>query len=202
MGSRLQLCRTTFGGQGFFSALSIFRSPERRLNDAPCGPITALVGEPHAISTRISPGDDRKLLARPRPIVEVSMMMSEYEERFRPLAPFLHQTFAAARGQNEARRRRRIWVTATAIGLLVIAGRVASHHAVHGWTSGHRGTATVQGQRSPTIVLDEFRVFLCGTPASGARPTAGDPDTPAVYLATTRPVHNVGSQTPPRTLSD
>jgi hypothetical protein len=28
------------------------------------------------------------------------MIMSEYEERFRPLAPSLHQTFAAIRGRN------------------------------------------------------------------------------------------------------
>jgi hypothetical protein len=47
------------------------------------------------------------------------MIMSEYEERFRPSAQSLHQTFAATRGRNRGRRRhRRIWVAAAAVGVL------------------------------------------------------------------------------------
>jgi len=41
------------------------------------------------------------------------MTMSEYEERFRPPAPSLHQTFAEVRGPNRGgSRSRRLWVSA------------------------------------------------------------------------------------------
>jgi hypothetical protein len=96
------------------------------------------------------------------------MTMSEYEERFRPRGPSLHQTFAATRGRNAGRRRRRIWIIAAAIGVLTITFGVASHHAVYGWTSSYSRTTAVQGQRSWTAFSDEFIVFLCGKLASGA----------------------------------
>ena len=74
------------------------------------------------------------------------MIMNEYEERFRSQAPALRQIFAATRGRNQERRRRRIWVAAAAVGVLMVTGTVATHHAVHGWTSSHARTTAVQGQ--------------------------------------------------------
>ena len=56
------------------------------------------------------------------------MTMSEYEERFRPPAPSLHQTFAEVRGPNRGgRRSRRLWVTAALIGVMTITSH--SSHA-------------------------------------------------------------------------
>jgi hypothetical protein len=73
------------------------------------------------------------------------MIMSEYEERFRPSAPSLHQTFAATRGRNRGRRRhRRIWVAAAAVGVLMVTYKVASPHPVHRWTSSQSRTTAAQ----------------------------------------------------------
>ena len=88
------------------------------------------------------------------------MSMSDYEERFRPLAPSLHQIFSATGGRSqERRRRRRIWVAATVVGVLTVAYTAASPHALHGWRSGHSRTPACQAQRS-AMVSDEFRLFL------------------------------------------
>ena len=63
---------------------------------------------------------------------EVIMTMSEYEERFRPPAPSLHQTFAEVRGPNRGGRwNRRLWVTATLVGLMAITSKAALHHSSH-----------------------------------------------------------------------
>jgi predicted DNA-binding transcriptional regulator AlpA len=63
---------------------------------------------------------------------EVIMTMSEYEERFRPPAPSLHQTFAEVRGPNRGgRRSRRLWVTAALVGVMTITSKAALHHSSH-----------------------------------------------------------------------
>src|SRR5215475_7496650 len=62
---------------------------------------------------------------------EVIMTMSEYEERFRPPAPSLHQTFAEARGRNRGGRGRRLWVVAALIGVMTITSKAALHHSSH-----------------------------------------------------------------------
>ena len=63
---------------------------------------------------------------------EVIMTMSEYEERFRPPAPSLHQTFAEVRGPNRGgRRSRRLWVTAALVGAMAMTSKTALHHSSH-----------------------------------------------------------------------
>ena len=63
---------------------------------------------------------------------EVIMTMSEYEERFRPPAPSLHQTFAEVRRPNRGgRRNRRLWVTAALVGVMTITSKAALHHSSH-----------------------------------------------------------------------
>ena len=60
------------------------------------------------------------------------MTMSEYEERFRPPAPSLHQTFAEVQGHNRGgRRSRRLWVTAALVGVMTITSKAALHHSSH-----------------------------------------------------------------------
>lgn len=61
---------------------------------------------------------------------EVIMTMSEYEERFRPPAPSLHQTFTEVRGPNRGgRRSRRLWVSAALVGVMTITSKAALHHS-------------------------------------------------------------------------
>jgi hypothetical protein len=70
---------------------------------------------------------------------EVIMTMSEYEERFRPRAPSLHQTFAEVRGPNRGERRsRRRWVTAALVGAMAMTSETALHHSSH--TNGSQGS--------------------------------------------------------------
>ena len=58
------------------------------------------------------------------------MTMSEYEERFRPPAPSLHQTFTEVRGPNRGgRRSRRLWVAAAVVGVMTITTKAALHHS-------------------------------------------------------------------------
>ena len=60
------------------------------------------------------------------------MTMSEYEERFRPPAPSLHQTFVEVRRPNRGgRRSRRLWVTAALVGVMTITSRAALHYPSH-----------------------------------------------------------------------
>ena len=63
---------------------------------------------------------------------EVIMTMSEYEERFRPPTPSLHQTLAEVRGPDRGgRRSRRLWVTAALVGVMTITSKAALHHSSH-----------------------------------------------------------------------
>jgi hypothetical protein len=60
------------------------------------------------------------------------MTMSEYEERFRPPAPSLHQTFGEIRGPKRGgRRSRRLWVAAAFVGLITITTKTALHHSTY-----------------------------------------------------------------------
>jgi hypothetical protein len=60
------------------------------------------------------------------------MTMSEYEERFRPSAPPLHQTFAEVRVPSRGGRlSRRLWVTAALVGVMTITSKAALHHSSH-----------------------------------------------------------------------
>ena len=68
--------------------------------------------------------------ARPSNLPEVIMTMSEYEERFRPPAPSLHQTFSEVRGPNRGgRRSRRLWISAALVGVMTITSKGALHHS-------------------------------------------------------------------------
>ncbi len=63
------------------------------------------------------------------------MSMSEYEERLRPLAPSLHEIFAATRGRDRGRRWRRCVLVATAVlGVVTMTCKVAPHHTVDSLT--------------------------------------------------------------------
>ena len=63
------------------------------------------------------------------------MIMSEYEERFHPPKPSLHQIFTAARGRRRERRASlRLWVAAALVGVMTMTCKVASHHTVHSGT--------------------------------------------------------------------
>src|SRR5262249_37767037 len=89
----------------------------------------------------------------------IVMSASEYEERFLPIQPSLHQTFAAMRGRNSRRRqRRRIFVVAATVTALMITYRVASYHAVH-FTSNLDRTEAPQGHICVRF-SQEFRAFL------------------------------------------
>src|SRR5215472_10147109 len=60
------------------------------------------------------------------------VIMTEYEERFRPPAPSVHQTFTEVQGPNRGgRRSRRLWVTAALIGVMTITSKAALHHSSH-----------------------------------------------------------------------
>jgi hypothetical protein len=59
------------------------------------------------------------------------MTTSKYEERFRPLAPSLHQTFAATRHpRGRLRRSQYLWVAAALVGVMTMTCKVTSHHVV------------------------------------------------------------------------
>src|SRR5262249_51586060 len=78
---------------------------------------------------------------------EVIMTMSEYEERFRPPAPSLHQTFAEVRGPNRGgKQRRRLWVTAALLGVMTITSKAALHHSSHANGSGGFKTGIQTGE--------------------------------------------------------
>ena len=63
---------------------------------------------------------------------EAIITMSEYEERFRPPAPSLHQTFTEVRRPSPGgRRSRRLWVTAALFGVMTITSKAALHHSSH-----------------------------------------------------------------------
>jgi hypothetical protein len=65
------------------------------------------------------------------------MTMSEYEERFRPPAPSLHQTFAATRQPHRERRRSQYpWIAVAVVGVLAMTCTVTSHYVVQSEITG------------------------------------------------------------------
>jgi len=64
------------------------------------------------------------------------MSMSEYEERFRPQTPSLHQVFAAARGpKSERRGNLRLWVAAALVGVMTMTCKVGVSSYRSPWNS-------------------------------------------------------------------
>ena len=60
------------------------------------------------------------------------MTVSEYEERFRVLAPSVHGSFVAMQGSGpRRRRRRRFWAAVALAGGIIAANEVAPHHSAH-----------------------------------------------------------------------
>ena len=56
------------------------------------------------------------------------MTVSEYEERFRPPAPSVHQAFIDLHGPKWTRRRRpRLWIAAALLGLITATITTASY---------------------------------------------------------------------------
>jgi hypothetical protein len=82
----------------------------------------------------MSPDNSREIseastFSNPR---EVIMTMSEYEERFRPPTPSLHQTLAEVRGPNRGgRRRQRVRVAAALVVVMTLTSKAALHHSSH-----------------------------------------------------------------------
>ena len=63
------------------------------------------------------------------------MIMSEYEERFHPPKPSLHQIFTAARGRRRERRGSLpLWVAAALVAVMTMTCKVTSHHTIHSGT--------------------------------------------------------------------
>jgi hypothetical protein len=117
-----------------FYGLSIRGSFIRYWIDTAC-PVTSLMRRIRAdVEAALSADNSRKISegstfpnAR-----EVTMTMSEYEERFRPPAPSLHQTFAEVRRPSpEGTRSRRLWVMAALLGVMTITSKAALHHSSH-----------------------------------------------------------------------
>jgi len=115
-----------------FSTLSITGSLIRRWIDAACPghsgfawrSMRRCLGQQPVNTPEISEGSTFSNLR------EVIMTMSEYEERFRPPAPSLHQTFTEVRGPNrEGRRSRRLWVSAALVGVMAITSKAGLHHS-------------------------------------------------------------------------
>ena len=98
-------------------------------------PVTMLMRRARAdVEAALSPGQQPGNIGRLDLLYarEVIMTMSEYEERFRPPAPSLHQTFAEVRGPHRGGRRgRRLWVTAALVGVMAITSKAALHHSSH-----------------------------------------------------------------------
>jgi len=56
------------------------------------------------------------------------MTVSEYEERFRPPAPSVHQALIDMHGPKwTRRRRRRLWIAAALLSLMTAITETASH---------------------------------------------------------------------------
>ena len=70
------------------------------------------------------------------------MTVSEYEERFRPQAPSVHQVFIDMHGPKwTRRRRRRLWIAVALLGLMTATMETA-------W---HQTADTDPGQGSPPL---------------------------------------------------
>jgi len=82
------------------------------------------------------------------------MTVSEYEERFRPTAPSVYQTYAAATAR--APHWRRLWLAAAVLGVLITC-RLAAHHTHHHWAvRGLDPTVLAQANSSATTVSFSF----------------------------------------------
>jgi|SRR5215831_5446394 len=131
-GTGVQL--SCYTGRPIFRALSITGSLIRRWIGA-ASPITAVMRRAHKdVEAALSPESSREISQGSTfsNLREVIMTMSEYEERFRPPAPSLHQTFAEVRGPDRGgRRSRRLWVTAALVGVMTITSKAALHHSSH-----------------------------------------------------------------------
>ena len=121
-----------YTGRRIFSTLSITGSLIRRCIDAACPghsgfgwtSMRRCLGQQPVNTPEISEGSTFSNLR------EVIMTMSEYEERFRPSAPSLHQTFTEVRGPNRGGgRSRRLWVSAALVGVMTITSKAALHHS-------------------------------------------------------------------------
>jgi hypothetical protein len=136
-----------------YSARSITGWLERRLDRHSAPRTTPLMRWARRISRRhclgakaenCAPNPERLELTRFR---EVTMNMSEYEERFRSQMPSLHQVIAAAREPDRGRRRsRRLRIAAASLRVMAMTCKVASHYTLHSsrrdglraWKSGIR----------------------------------------------------------------
>ena len=79
------------------------------------------------------------------------MMVSEYEERFRPPAPSVHQVFIDMHGSKWTRRRgRRLWIAAALLGLMTATTGIASHRTAD--------TGPGQGSRHCRLISDGPRI--------------------------------------------
>ena len=77
------------------------------------------------------------------------MTVSEYEERFRPPAPSVHQAFIDMHGPKwTRRRRRRLWIAAALLG---IASALLGLTTATTETASHRTADTDPGQGSPPL---------------------------------------------------
>jgi hypothetical protein len=113
--------------------LSITGSLIRRWIGAACHSCSCDVTGSQGVEVALSPDNSGEISEGETfsNLREVIMSMSEYEERFRPPAPSLHQTFAEVRGPNRGRWNRRLWVTATLVGLMTITSKAALDHSSH-----------------------------------------------------------------------
>ena len=79
------------------------------------------------------------------------MTVSEYEERFRPPAPSVHQALIDMRGPKwTRRRRRRLWIAAALLGLMTATTETASHRT--------GDTDPGQGSRHCRLISDGPRI--------------------------------------------
>jgi hypothetical protein len=96
------------------------------------------------------------------------MTMSEYEERFRPPAPSLYQTFAEVRGSNRGgRRSRRLWVAAALVGVMTITSKAALHHSIHADASQVWKSAIQACDFYPSVVCGDNKRTQIASRASG-----------------------------------
>jgi hypothetical protein len=73
------------------------------------------------------------------------MTVREYEERFRPPAPSLYQTFAAVRGRDRRRLRQRIRTAAAR--LLTITRLIVWHRSLCDSVGRHHPATTARGSK-------------------------------------------------------
>jgi len=131
-GTRHGLGDTAVAG---FSVLCRLRDRSYVVGSAQHAPATAVMRRvSRDVEAALSPDNTREISEGSTfsDFREVIMTMSEYEERFRPPTPSLHQTLAEVRGPDRGgRRSRRLWVTAALVGVMTITSKAALHHSFH-----------------------------------------------------------------------